>query len=282
MPDDNETTMTATSETKESTDPPEDDPSMNLMIQTDEQAAYIKDDPTHTKSAPDHHPIALVTVLSENFKTHLDSAMGAMQDHNKRDFDNLLSVMQQESARRNALEHRLHSQLLLQNEHMVAMELKLLRLEAKVERREAVIRQQTYYQQQQHQLLQQQPRSSHHSFTLPTTIQECSMEIIPQNSHRTATSSLAIPEEESPPNLAVISSGASLASGVTAGSFLNDDGDDVAAAHDDDSENGSDTMESDSGNPLIVRREEELFSLENDARQASQHSSKFWLQDGCR
>jgi hypothetical protein len=52
-----------------------------------------------------------------------------------------LLVLQLESAKRLALEQRLHSQLLLQSETMVAMELKLLRLEAKVERSEAAKRQ---------------------------------------------------------------------------------------------------------------------------------------------
>ena len=225
--------------------------------------------------APDNNIGSLLTALSENFKSHLDLAMTAMQDHNKRDFESLLHVMQQESARRTALEHRFHSQLLLQNEYMVAMELKLLRLEAKVERRESAIRQQFYQQQQQQQLQQQQLQlqqsRSHHSFSLPTTIQESSMEI-PANSHRTATSSLAV-AEESPPNLAVISSGASLASGVTAGSFLNDDGDDPAA-DDDSGDDGSATLESDSGNPVVRREEEEENHRVDDDRLASQQSSK--------
>ena len=46
--------------------------------------------------------------------------------------------MQHESAKRTALEQNLHAQLLLQSETMMAMELKLLRLEAQVERRREV------------------------------------------------------------------------------------------------------------------------------------------------
>jgi hypothetical protein len=53
-------------------------------------------------------------------------------------------VLQHESSKRLASEQRLHSQLLLQSETMVVMELKLLRLEAKVERSEAFQRQQQH------------------------------------------------------------------------------------------------------------------------------------------
>jgi hypothetical protein len=49
----------------------------------------------------------------------------------------VLLVVQQEQAKRTALEARLHSQLILQSESMVAMELKLLRLEAQVANRES-------------------------------------------------------------------------------------------------------------------------------------------------
>ena len=52
-------------------------------------------------------------------------------------------TLQQESAKRSALEQRMHSQLLLQAETMIAMEVKLLRLEAKVEKREAAQRRRT-------------------------------------------------------------------------------------------------------------------------------------------
>lgn len=87
------------------------------------------------------------------------------------------------------MEQRLHSQLLLQNENMVAMELKLLRLEAKVERRETAQRQQ---------------RSRSNGAPTIRTIDEV-------ESH-----SLSLGTRNSEPtNIAVHSSGASLASGVT-------------------------------------------------------------------
>ena len=66
-------------------------------------------------------------------------------------------MIQQESNKRiSSLENRLHAQLLLQSETMVAMELKLLRLESKVERREAMI-------------LSQQQRRRAHSYPLAAT-----------------------------------------------------------------------------------------------------------------
>jgi hypothetical protein len=54
--------------------------------------------------------------------------------------ERLVSMLQNESNRRQALEGRMHAQLLLQAETMVAMEVKLLKLEAKVEKRELLKR----------------------------------------------------------------------------------------------------------------------------------------------
>jgi hypothetical protein len=111
-------------------------------------------------------------------------------------------VMQHESAKRIALEQRLHSQLLLQNETMVAMELKLLRLESKVERREAAQRQQ-----------QQRVGNVRSNAPAIQTIEEVSRQL-----------ELRVPPQHGmePANMAVFSSGASLASGVTVGSFVGD------------------------------------------------------------
>jgi hypothetical protein len=112
-----------------------------------------------------------------------------------------LAILQQESAKRTDLEQRLHSQLLLQSETMVAMELKLLRLEAKVERREAALRQQR---------------------RAPTVsiLEETAAELGIRRPTVARSSS-------GPSNIAVITSGASLASGVTAGSFLVDGEDSI-------------------------------------------------------
>ena len=51
-----------------------------------------------------------------------------------------MATLQNESNRRAALEGRLHAQILLQSETLIAMEVKLLKLEAKVEKREAALR----------------------------------------------------------------------------------------------------------------------------------------------
>ena len=51
-----------------------------------------------------------------------------------------MATLQNESNRRTALEGRLHAQILLQSETLIAMEVKLLKLEAKVEKREAALR----------------------------------------------------------------------------------------------------------------------------------------------
>lgn len=230
----------------------------NLVVHADE-AAYVKTSPVGDVSS------ALKT-LSESFKSHLDQTMSEMKDQSKRDTESILAVMHQESAKRNALEQRLHSQMLLQNERMVAMELKLLRLEAKVERREASIRQQQNQQQQQ----RSYSSYTHQQYTsnrLPptfTTINESALEMPPSARLNANNSSIA---EETPPNMAVISSGASLASGVTAGSFLGDDGDV------DDLVNRSDTLASDSGNP-IAHDEDDDDNREDDNQHASQQSSK--------
>ncbi|CAB9513840.1 expressed unknown protein [Seminavis robusta] len=193
-----------------------------------------KSNPTSSTEA------SLLTSLSDNFKTHLDRSM-----------EQILTVMQQESSKRTALEQRLHSQILLQNEFMVAMETKLLRLEAKVERREAAIRQQQSLHQQQHYQQAQRGYAYHQHLAvnrLPTsftTINE-NVEMHPSNNGSSGSGDNVA--EDPPNNLAVISSGASLASGVTAGSFLNDDGETADDGSDKESEEG--TQESDSGNPV--------------------------------
>lgn len=194
----------------------------------------------------------LLAGLSENFKNHLDKAVADMKEQNRKDSEKMLTVLQQESTKRSALEQRLHSQLLLQNEFMVAMELKLMRLEAKVERREAAIR-----QQQRHPL---SSSSYHRPLTAFQTIDESSVDMPASNDGSTTA-----PTAETPPNMAVInSSGASLASGVTAGSFLVDEGED----DEDDNDSGTradDTIESDPAEP-ITREMDPAWS---------QHSSKF-------
>jgi len=296
-PDNNPVASTAsqTDPTEAIVEAADDVSKKNLVIHADE-AAFVKSTTSDASSKTD----ASLHSLAET--------MTAMRGENKRDFENLLTVLQEESTRRASMEQRFHSQLLLQNEYMVAMELKLLRLEAKVERREALLRRQ-----------QQQPYShsggqrnisagQHHvsslhenagansnnpqpilytNYRLPsasTTIHESNMEVpcssprsptlassspalISHHHHHHTTSNMTEEEEEPPPPTMAavnISSGASLASGVTAGSFLGEDDDDddsnQRAERDDGDDNGDD--DDDAQSDPVIREV------------GSQHSSK--------
>eukprot|EP00979_Chaetoceros_neogracilis_P007053 scaffold1465_cov222-Chaetoceros_neogracile.AAC.2 len=70
------------------------------------------------------------------FKGTIISNISSIQQQQKRDTDRIANMIQNESNRSRILEGRLHSQLLLQAETMIAMEVKLLKLEAKVEKQE--------------------------------------------------------------------------------------------------------------------------------------------------
>mmetsp|Transcript_12442 Transcript_12442/g.17372 ORF Transcript_12442/g.17372 Transcript_12442/m.17372 type:complete len:597 (-) Transcript_12442:149-1939(-) len=180
--------------------------------------------------------------MTTDLKRHLDKTLVELRDQSRRDFEKVLLVLQQESAKRTALEGRLHSQLLMQSETMVAMELKLLKLEAKLERKEAAARAQK---------------------SRPTpfrTIDETNYGAI--QVQRAAGSRLPPPPRQvsgaEPRNIAVISSGASLASGVTAEGFMEDVADEenehsVATgddATDDVANDGSDSTPQSRGNPF--------------------------------
>jgi len=126
------------------------------------------------------------TTDTYDLKQHMDKTLAELKEDSRQNFDKIVSILQQESAKRTALEQRLHAQLLLQNESMIAMELKLMRLEAKVERRE-------------------QPRNQ----------QQQQNGNAPRRSSRTLRNA----SSNDVSNIAVISSGASLTSGVTATSL---------------------------------------------------------------
>jgi len=83
------------------------------------------DVPAHVSNA---HILRAITDL----RFHVDYRIGELREVNRRDSERVLQLVQQEQARRTALEARLHAQLLMQSESMVAMELKVLRLEAKI------------------------------------------------------------------------------------------------------------------------------------------------------
>lgn len=75
----------------------------------------------------------IMDFLSE-FREMTMSNLNDVKESQKRDMERLTTMLQNESNRRHAVEGRLHAQMLLQAETMVAMEIKLLRLEAKVEK----------------------------------------------------------------------------------------------------------------------------------------------------
>ncbi len=77
----------------------------------------------------------LMSFLSE-FQEMTMSSLNSVKEQQKRDMERLTTMLQNESNRRHAVEGRLHAQMLLQAETMVAMEVKLLRLEAKVEKQD--------------------------------------------------------------------------------------------------------------------------------------------------
>lgn len=247
----------------------------DLFVQSDGVGLNKSESSTQQQNSSKDSTDCTLTQLSSTLIQHLNDAMVDMKQQNSRNFEKILAVLQQESAKRSAVDQRLHSQLLLQNETMVAMELKLMRLEAKVERREAAIRQQQRQLQQQ----QRNPTNFHiqqqRTASAFQTIDESSADI-PSTTHSGSMS----PVEETPPDMAVInSSGASLASGVTAGSFLGEDGDDDGdedddedddAAADDDNDNrtaADDTIETDPGEP--VTREADPTSQHSTPTQGS-------------
>ena len=96
----------------------------NFVIQASPQ--------TLDETAPHRLKEKCMQGLFADLKDHLDKTLTETREQTRRDFHKVLLALQQESAKRTAMEGRLHSHILLQSETMVAMELKLLRLEAKV------------------------------------------------------------------------------------------------------------------------------------------------------
>jgi hypothetical protein len=117
----------------------------------------------------------------------------------------VLLAMQQESIKRTALEQRLYSNILEQSETMVAMELKLLRLEAKLERREG---------------MQTNNRENDTSSRMSPPFEPRGIRAIMESQ----TTLLDHPQVRrvGSDNVAFVSSANSLASGVTAESFVAD------------------------------------------------------------
>jgi len=86
---------------------------------------------TNTNHCNDNTTAAMISL-----RETIGLGLRDVRDTNRRDFDRVFAALQQEALKRSALEQRLHSQLLLQSEAMVAMELKLLRLEARADPRD--------------------------------------------------------------------------------------------------------------------------------------------------
>jgi len=98
-----------------------------------------EDDGILVEDGNDQHNSSLESVsrMVHDLQKTMEERFMEMMAQQRRDFDRVLTTLQSDSIRRDNLNSRVHAQLLLQSESMVAMELKVLRLEAKVERREA-------------------------------------------------------------------------------------------------------------------------------------------------
>lgn len=97
-------------------------------------------------------------LLLSSLINHIDTKFQTIQQSQKDYFTRMMTQISLESNKKSQIEHRLHSQLLLQSESMIAMELKILRLEARVEKRERenLLQMQLLQQQAQAQAQQQQ------------------------------------------------------------------------------------------------------------------------------
>ena len=201
-----------------------------------------------------HH---IMSSLS-NIQSSLGIALSQIQSENRAHHEKIKNLIQTESKQRMTLESRLHSQLLLQSEAMIAMEMKVMRLETKVERKEALLHRRKASGLGNPSILN--PTVSH---TSPMTFAPVGNLDVPSisgigtrltiPSMNGPAQTLTIDEENDfeameiqvtsrgrrglmdretrgvlrgrePTNIAVVSSGASLASGVTATSFLDGDG----------------------------------------------------------
>jgi len=72
----------------------------------------------------------------EAMTSRLEKAVQEVLTQQRKDFDRVTSLLQSESQKHTNIEARLHAQLMLQSESMVAMELKLMRLETKIQQKE--------------------------------------------------------------------------------------------------------------------------------------------------
>lgn len=109
-----------------------DNNSVPLAITAEDDELSEDNDPDQVSEKEN---LSLMQFLTE-FRDATITNINSVKEQQKRDTDRLATMLQNESNRRHALEGRLHAQMLLQAETMVAMEVKLLRLESKVEKQD--------------------------------------------------------------------------------------------------------------------------------------------------
>ena len=199
-----------------------------------------------------------------DLRFHMDYRIVETRELNRRDSDRVLQIVQQEQAKRTALESRLHSQLLLQSESMVAMELKLLRLEAKVGLRDTrPQRRQTGIYADRLPPIAATPSTPNQSDEEVDSFDE--LELTPRGTNRHVlgsgmfTHGGIMQRSGGPENIAVVTrysgfSGASVASAVTANTFP--EGDDTNA-------NDGDIEDEVSDAPLTQNSRTRISNLES-------------------
>ncbi len=116
-------------------DDDEDDDNDDLLSTGKDDPHNHNNNHDNGNSNEDTSNAQIMDFLSD-FRNMTMSNIIAVKDQHRRDMERLTTMLQNESNRRHAIEGRLHAQMLLQAETMVAMEVKLLRLESKVEKQQ--------------------------------------------------------------------------------------------------------------------------------------------------
>lgn len=260
-----------------------------LEVTAEDDELSHDDSSTENKKNTKANNMQTLMQFMRDFKSDTLTSINSMKMQHKRDIDRLTNMIQNEANRRHAIEGRLHSQLLLQAETMVAMEVKLLKLEAKVEKEDTYNKRKSNQHHSGNNQGSQFPlQSQSHGFqpmvegrtgsivandTIDEEESDFGMRAIREIQVRTTSapaghvsgSRLNISRDRNPTNI-VMSSGVSLASAVTATSFLEEttgvedqhervnggdiDGDASARSNDGDVEDegdGGDTFNGDDG-----------------------------------
>lgn len=107
----------------------------NFVVQT-RSKKYLEADHKHHAKDKYHKHHAKDKYADHRWadlKNHLDTSLAESRKQSRRELEELLIVVLRKSTALNGVEERLHKQLLRQSETMVAMKLKLLQLEAKID-----------------------------------------------------------------------------------------------------------------------------------------------------